>query len=374
VRTSKRLDYLMHTIPLTYNILMRGRYVFNYDLMSLHSSRMPFSKRINLLKAGGNLIHRNLQPWSWPIHMQIELTSYCNLRCKICPIGSGTLRRKPESIDPALFERLMNEAGPYLLTLSLWGWGEPLLHPRLADILRLTQNRGIITFLSTNGQNLDDPRVLKALIEYPPTYLIVAIDGLTDETNSKYRVGAKIAPILAGVKKLAQMKKEREQHFPILHHRYIVMKHNEHEMPQIKQFGIENHFNMCTVRTLSIIDAQDEIYHQQLVPDDRKLQAYEYQNDARVNRNDFLCEKAFIFAFVFADGTVVDCDQDFNANHPYGNLSDGRSFADIWWGKRAAKVRRIIRDDMDNFSHCQNCPFKDRPVTDCSIMDIDLHH
>ncbi len=57
----------------------------------------------------------------------------------------------------------MNEVGPYLLTTSLWGWGESLLHPKLADILRITQNRGVTTFLSINGQNLDYEKVLEVL-------------------------------------------------------------------------------------------------------------------------------------------------------------------------------------------------------------------
>jgi len=290
----------------------------------------------------------------------------------MCPTGSGTLARKPAAIEPALFERLMNEAGPYLLTMSLWGWGEPLLHPRLADILRLAQNRGITTFLSTNGQNLDDPAVQKALIDYPPTYLIVAIDGLSDETNSTYRVGAKIAPALAGVSRLAQLKRDKGQHFPILHHRFIAMKHNEHELPRLKQFAVDNHFDICTIRTLSIMDAQDDTNHRDLLPADNRLKPYEYQNNRRISRKDFVCEKAFIFPAVFADGTVVDCDQDFNARQAYGNLSDVRLFADIWQNERSGKIRKTIRDNMQSFSHCKNCPFKDRPVTDCSIQHFDL--
>jgi len=103
----------------------------------------------------------------------------------------------------------MNEAGPYLLSTSLWGWGEPLLHPELPEILRLQQGRGIVTFLSTNGQNLDDERILKALIDYPPTYLIVALDGITNQTNSKFRVGARLEPALEGVQSLARMKRKK---------------------------------------------------------------------------------------------------------------------------------------------------------------------
>jgi radical SAM protein with 4Fe4S-binding SPASM domain len=372
MREKKRSEYLLNTPGLVYNILLRGRYDFEYDLMDIHIGKMPLKKRLNLLKSGANLIYRKLHPWGWPLHMHVELTNYCNLRCKVCPTGIETLKRKPAALDPAILERIIREAGPYLLTLSLWGWGEPLLHPRLSEILRLVHGRGIITFLSTNGQNLDDPEVLKALIEYPPTYLIVAIDGMTDETYSAYRVGAKLAPALAGVNRLAQMKRERGQQFPILHHRYIVMKHNEHELPLLKQFAMDNHFDICTIRTLSIIDFQNDAGYRELVPENSRFSAYEYENNVRVSRRDFICEKAFIFPAVFADGTLVDCDQDFNASQAYGNLVNSPSFSALWQSKKAAKIRKTIRDDMDSFSHCKNCPFKDRSVTDCSVIHFDL--
>jgi radical SAM protein with 4Fe4S-binding SPASM domain len=373
MQNKKRINYLLHTPQLAFDVLIRGAYEFKYDLMPIHSLHMPVPKRANLIKAGANLIYRKTYPWSWPLYMQVELVNYCNLKCPVCPTGSGLLTRKPAQLNPTLFERLINEVGPYLLTMSFVGWGEPLLHPQLAEILHLTQNRGITTFLSTNGSVLNKPSVLEALINYPPTYLIVAIDGLTDETNSVYRVGAKIAPALEGVAKLAELKQKRGQPYPILHHRFIAMKHNEHEIPRLKQFVLDNRFDMCTIRTLSTIDTQDEKKHQVFVPADDGLRAYEYKNNQRVHRRDFLCEKAFLFPAVFADGTVVDCEQDFNARMPYGSISDGRTFADVWWSTHAAKIRQTIRDDMDSISYCRHCPFRDRPVSDCSIVHLDLH-
>jgi radical SAM protein with 4Fe4S-binding SPASM domain len=373
MRLQQRWNYLKCSPKLFYHIVLRGNYNFQFDLMDVDAAKMSFSKRVNLLKAGLNLVDRKLQPWSWPIHMQVEFTNYCNLKCKVCPTGSNILNRKPEAMDTALFKRLMDEVGGYLLTMSLWGWGESLLHPKLADMLKIVQNRGITTFASTNGQNLNNPEVQRALINYPPTYLIVALDGLTDRTNSVFRAGARLEPALAGVRRLAQMKKDRGQRFPILHHRFMVMKHNEHELPFLRQFGIDNKFDMSTVRTLSIIDTQDDTLHKQMIPEGRDLRAYEYERNGRVTRNDFICEKAFTLPTVFADGTVVSCDQDSSAQHPYGTIADGSSFAKIWWSKRAVEIRKIIRDNHLKYSSCKNCPFKDRPVTDCSIQRFDLN-
>jgi radical SAM protein with 4Fe4S-binding SPASM domain len=371
MRHKDRWNYLINAPKIAFDIGIRGKYSFSYDLMPLSSEHMPVKKRLNLLMAGLNLLYYRLNPWSMPIHMQIELTNYCNLSCTVCPTGTKALERKPASLDPVLFKRLFDEVSPYLLTVSLWAWGESLLHPRLTEILKAAHDRGVATLVSTNGQNLNDPGVIKALSEYPPTYLIVAIDGTTDETNSKYRVGAKIAPALEGVHKLAEMKKQTGARFPILHLRFIVMKHNEHEMPLLRDFAVKNKFDFLSIRTLSIIDAPDEI-HSVMIPEDTQYRAYVYQDRQRVHRQDYTCEQCFIFPSVFADGTVVSCDQDFNASQPYGNMSGGESFRSLWKNRKSRKIRKIIRDKIDTFSFCVNCPFRDRPITTCSIQGFDL--
>lgn len=371
MRLYERWNYLLHAPKLTWDILFRGHYDFTYDLMSFNASHMSLKKRLNLLKAGANLIYRRPRPWSWPLHFHVELTNYCNLKCRVCPTGLGRLNREPKAIDPALLARVMDEIGPYLLTASLWGWGEPLLHPQLSDVLHIFQNHRAVTFLSTNGQNLDDETVLQALINYQPTCLFVCLDGLTDETNSMFRTGAKLNPALYGVRRLAQLKQQKGLQLPIVQLRYIVMNHNEHELPQLLEFAIANQFDTLILRTLSIIDAPDDI-HLKLIPNEEKLRAYGYANNRRISRTDFVCEKAFTFPALYADGTVVSCDQDCNAQQPYGSLADGSSFADIWWSKRAAEIRRTIRDNYEKFSACKNCPFKDRPISTCNIKHYDL--
>lgn len=366
-----RMKYLFRAPILFGDILIRGRYDFTYDLMPMQMTDMPFPKRTNLLKAGLNLVYRRLKPYCTPLFMQIELTNYCNLKCPVCPTGAGVLNRRPQSIDPQLFEQLMKEVGPNLLVLSLWAWGESLLHPKLAEILRIIQTYDTRTLLSTNGQNLDDELVIHALIKNPPTYLIVALDGLTDETNARFRLGAKLAPALKGVRRIAELKKKNGQTYPILEMRFMVMKHNQHEIPLLQDFAKENLFDMLAIRTLSIIDSTEE-EHRSRVPDAEKHRAYEYDSQSRLRRKDFICQFGFISPTVFADGTVVACEQDYNAQKPYGVFPKDGSFKVIWRGKRAGEIRKIIRSKPETFSFCRNCPYADRLVKTCSIELTDF--
>jgi len=335
---------------------------------------MPLAKRWNLFKSGANLIRRRLRPWSMPLHMQFELTNYCNLRCPVCPVGVKALERPPRPMDVDLFRRTLADVGPYLLTACLWVWGEPLLHPHLSQILRAIHEYPIFTLLSTNGQNLDKERVIQALLDSPPTHLIVAIDGLTDATNSQFRVGAKLKPILAGVHRLAELKRRRGQTLPILHMRFIVMKHNQSQVPQLQEFATRHGFDFLSYRTLSIIDSDRTMQtHRELVPDLAEFRAYGYEDDARIKRSDFICQQAFWLPSLLVDGTVVPCEQDCNAQRPFGVVREDVSFTDLWYSQSAAQVRHLIRDRPASLSFCRNCPFWDRPTTPVSVKAMFLN-
>jgi len=351
--------------------VVRGRYCFQYDFMPITVRGMSAAQRLNLLRSGLNLIWRRLKPWSWPLNMQVELTSFCNLQCPVCPVGARELERSARAIDVALVEQLMREVGPYLLTVSLWGWGEPLLHPRLDRIMEITARYPMATLLSTNGQNLNDAGVQQVLRDCPPTYLIVALDGLCDETNSVYRRGARLQPALEGVRALAEWKRSTGARLPILHCRFMVMRHNEHELPGLCQFCEEAGFDMASIRTLSIIDSPLD-QHTGMIPVSDALRAYGYDGNQRVRRRDFVCQHAFSFPTLMADGRLVPCDQDFNCRHAYGTLSPETSLAQIWWSSQASSIRRVIRDNPDQFSFCRNCPFADRPISSCSICSFHL--
>lgn len=376
MKKSERIRGILRAPKLLWDVCCRGSYAFNYDMMPMVARRMSLKKRVNLALSGLNLLCRKALPWSMPLHLQFELTNYCNLKCPVCPTGSGIMKRPRASMAPEVFEQLLGETAPYLLTLSLWAWGEPLLHPRLREILEIADRYDTITLLSTNGQMLGAAGVQNALLDFPPKYLIVALDGLTDATNSIFRVGAKLAPALAGVREIARQKSLRKQLFPILHMRYIPMKHNQHEVGQLTDFARRHLFDMLTIRTLSIIDTGPaEIdSHSKYLPDGDALKAYAYHGDARIRRRDYVCQQPFWFPAVYADGTVVACEQDHEAQVPLGSLSETGSFKKIWYSRHAQTKRLLVRDHKENLSFCINCPYIDRLAEHCSIESFFLNN
>ncbi len=367
MRVHERLAALVRSPLIAWDLFVRARYNLTYDQMPLQFQRLSVAKRWNLLKAGTNLLHRRLTPPNLPLHLHVELTNYCPLRCPVCPTGARTLTRPPRAMEVELFERLMAKLGPTLLTMTLWGWGEPLLHPRLRDILRIASQYPVATFLSTSSRKLSDEAIIEALLEFPPTHLIVAVDGLDDETNTQFRVGAQLEPMLAGVRRLADLKRASGRSFPILHMRSIVMSHNQHQLPLLPPFAAMHGFDVLTVRTLSLVDDLEQT-HKRFVPDSADLRAYDYDEGERIHQSGFVCTQPFWFPAVYADGTVVACEQDYNAQRPFGVLTEDTRFSEIWSSAQARDVRKAIRDNPESLSFCRSCPFSDRVTAPCSVL------
>ena len=82
----------------------------------------------------------------------VEITNVCNLSCAFCP---GT-RRAPAFMTPEDFRVVAAKTRPYTEYIYLHLLGEPLLHPRLGEILAVCRALGYKTVVVTNGTLISD--------------------------------------------------------------------------------------------------------------------------------------------------------------------------------------------------------------------------
>lgn len=86
----------------------------------------------------------------------LEITNVCNLSCEFCP---GT-SRTAGFLSPEDFQFLAARLRPHTEYLYLHLMGEPLLHPRLDEILDRAKQLGFKIMLTTNGTLLGERRDL----------------------------------------------------------------------------------------------------------------------------------------------------------------------------------------------------------------------
>ncbi len=98
-----------------------------------------------------------------PEEIQIEVTNRCNLDCRMCPRTRWGMPL--EDMSWPVFERVLGQLPPGVRVATLTGWGEPLLHPRLFDMVRAIRGlrpRALVRY-TTNGTFLDDARQAETL-------------------------------------------------------------------------------------------------------------------------------------------------------------------------------------------------------------------
>src|SRR5262245_34542529 len=121
-----------------------------------------------------------------PIEITLESTAKCNLYCPMCPRHIYTFDN--ENMDLELYRKIVQDCKEYVEFIWPYGIGEPMIHPKIFEMIRITREAGIQTGMSTNATLLDDHRA-DMLLDSGLDYVIFAFDGATKATYEKYRVG-----------------------------------------------------------------------------------------------------------------------------------------------------------------------------------------
>lgn len=77
----------------------------------------------------------------------IEITSVCNLACSFCP----PTERKSNFIKLDSFNHILDEIKPHTKHIYLHVKGEPLLHPKIDELLDAAHAKGFKVNITTNG-------------------------------------------------------------------------------------------------------------------------------------------------------------------------------------------------------------------------------
>jgi wyosine [tRNA(Phe)-imidazoG37] synthetase (radical SAM superfamily) len=127
-----------------------------------------------------------------PNTLYIETTSACNLNCVMCAAQRPSTKSvKPSGfIDVGLFERLVDETVrelPSIQWIYLHKDGEPLLHPRIVELIEYASSRHANVTLVTNATLLDET-MAHAILSTPLQNIRFSVDGFTKSTFERVRI------------------------------------------------------------------------------------------------------------------------------------------------------------------------------------------
>ena len=84
----------------------------------------------------------------------LEITSVCNLACSFCP---PTIRAR-QFVSPEDFAMRLDQIKPHTDYINLHVKGEPLLHPKIGELLDISAEKGFKVNITTNGTLIEKRR------------------------------------------------------------------------------------------------------------------------------------------------------------------------------------------------------------------------
>ena len=276
----------------------------------------------------------------FPDRLYVESTSFCNLRCVMCPTGLGTIKRPKGYMDLDLYRRIVEEVAPQAPAIVLHSWGEPLMHPRLFDMIRYARERDLWVETSTNVTLLTAERARRA-IDAGLSQLFLAIDGVTRETYERVRVGGNFDTTLQNVEALLELKRRTGSRLRIVL-QIIAMRETEAEVREFVRRWTRPEVDQVNVKHLDTWGDQVDAITGHKIEEDR------------LPMKRVPCPNLWYHGYIFWDGSLTSCERDYDIKTPLGNVKNGGVLR-TWNGPAMQELRRKHREGTFTAPACANC-------------------
>ena len=169
-----------------------------------------------------------------PTKVQTAVSTTCNLACPFCMRESMGIREN-RFMDFEHFAGHVDELKAST-TISLFGLGEPFLHPEFFKFVELCKQYQIMVSTSTHGMSLDmDTR--KRILDSGLDDLHISMDGARKTTFEWLRKNAVFETVVEQVTALLRERDERGSATPRVNVNMTVSRHNIREVPLLVRLG-----------------------------------------------------------------------------------------------------------------------------------------
>ncbi len=168
----------------------------------------------------------------------IEVTTKCNFACITCIRSSW--QDELAHMEWGTFANILNNLKelPQLESVHFGGFGEPLMHPRIFDMLRAVKGIGLKVEMITNGSYLRE-EIIRELINLELDVLFTSLDSPDEEEYNEIRPGADFQDVFSNIKSLQAMKQAKRTKKPELGIEFVAMKKNYARLPKLIRMAWE---------------------------------------------------------------------------------------------------------------------------------------
>ncbi len=275
----------------------------------------------------------------FPLFMDVEVTSACNLKCPFCATTFRGAKIKKGFITEQVVKKIIDEGRDKdLYGVKFNIRGEPLLHPLLHEFVRYAKAKGLIdVYFNTNAMLLTE-EAARRLIDAGLDRLSVSFEGYTKEVYEKYRAGADFKTVLRNIEGIQGLKKRLGAGHPKVRIQTVMLPELEGSFEEYKRFwsGIA-----------------DEVGY---------LDYKEMKTKKKGIAFPWACPQIFQRMALWWDGTLLPCNHDDDGLLALGNVND--ISVESGWGSLAlTKLRETHKAcRAHEIPACDGCYLRDSEI------------
>lgn len=282
----------------------------------------------------------------FPLHLDIEITNYCNLKCSFCASTIYNYEKKGfMKLD--VFKKIIDESarkGLYALKLN-WR-GEPLLNNNIIEMVKYAKQSGIHdVFMNTNGYYLTEG-ISRELIYAGLDRIIFSFEGNTKEVYEKYRIGSNFERVTNNIRKFCEIRNSINSKKPIIRVQTV-------KVPELcENETVYKEYWKDIADEITIIDIRDE-----------------KKDFTGIYDQNWKCPYLWIRLTISFDGNVYPCcfvtkgDENYDGSEKIGNVLSN-SIESIWKSKIMNDLRDFhINGCINKIDLCSKCSFRGTDIT-----------
>jgi MoaA/NifB/PqqE/SkfB family radical SAM enzyme len=246
----------------------------------------------------------------------IDISGTCNLRCPSCPVGNFSIaERNVGMMSVSLFTSILNKIKQESITTNpqiwLYNWGEPMLHPKLAEIIKIVKDHGFSVHISTN---LNTEQGIEKLAKSNPDEIKISLSGFSEQTYSKTHKRGNISLLKSNMYLLRYYLDKYKSNTNVWVGQHLY-KNNFHEKEMVNVVCRELNFSHSPMQAFfqpieklvklmkNRVENKDEDILSELLMDPRKY----IPNVIKHRSGDYDCELRFNQTVINYDGEVALC-------------------------------------------------------------------
>jgi Fe-coproporphyrin III synthase len=168
----------------------------------------------------------------------VEVTNHCNLKCAMCVRQAW--RDPPGSMSMQTFQDILAGLNdfPDLNRVIFGGFGEPLMHPNIVEMVAQVHSLGVGVTITTNGLLLKRP-LAEALLKAGADTIVVSLDSMHIKAYEKAKVNGGVDRVLQNIQGVHELIRDSGWKLPALGLEFVATRSNLEELYKLPELAKE---------------------------------------------------------------------------------------------------------------------------------------